>query len=148
MPSYGSAYGLSILQQGAEAIAKAREEKEKAEAQVIGNRGLYEKAVQSGLIPIEQQTEYLRGNAKTRDSILAGAMREHEFQRQEEADAQRKQAFALQQQENDRAKARAAWTPPPELAPAPAEISQSTKAMPAVPLVGASVLIGIFISSR
>jgi len=41
-----------------------------------------------------------------------------------------------------------AWTPPPELGPAPAEISQSTKAMLAVPLVGASVLIGIFIFSR
>src|SRR5262249_9101794 len=40
------------------------------------------------------------------------------------------------------------WTPPPELGPAPAEISQSTKAMLAVPLVGASVLIDICISSR
>src|ERR1700687_1107782 len=40
-----------------------------------------------------------------------------------------------------------AWTPPPELGPAPAEISQSTKAMLAVPLVGASVLIDICISS-
>jgi hypothetical protein len=32
--------------------------------------------------------------------------------------------------------------------PTPAEISQSTKAMLAVPLVGASVLIDICISSR
>src|SRR5262252_3106310 len=36
-----------------------------------------------------------------------------------------------------------AWTPPPELGPAPAEISQSTKAT-AVPPVGASVLIDIW----
>src|SRR5689334_15502828 len=41
-----------------------------------------------------------------------------------------------------------AWTPPPELVRPPAEISQSTKAIPAVPPVGESALVDIYISSR
>jgi hypothetical protein len=109
-----SNYGFSILQQGIEDIVKTRQEAQKAEADAIGNRKLYEQAVKAGMLDLDQQIEYNKGNAPTKDRILAGAMRSWQAQREAEQDKMRRDAFALDQGRFQMEQARAKYTPSPE----------------------------------
>jgi hypothetical protein len=111
-------YGLRAMQQGAEDYAKAQKEAQKAQAEAIGNRGLYDIAVKSGVLNLDQQIEFNKGNATKKNEILAGAMRTWNAQREMEQDQMRKQAFQLQQNQDRREQARFDWQPPPSAAAA------------------------------
>lgn len=124
-------YGMNALQQAAEDYAKDKKERDKQEAAAIGNRGLYDKAVQAGVLSLEQQIEFNKGSASKKNEILAGAMRTWDMQRQQDQDAQRRQAFQLDQGRYEMEKARQNYVIPPE---AQAALAASKKvAIPVAP---------------
>lgn len=114
----GLSYGLRAMQQGAEDYANAQKEAQKQEAIAIGNRGLYDQAVKAGVLDLDAQIQFNKGNAAKKNEILAGAMRTWDAQRQAEQDKMRQQAFQLQQNQDKREAARFNYQMPPQAAQA------------------------------
>jgi hypothetical protein len=115
---------LGGLQQAAEDYAKRQEEAQKAQAAAVGNRKLYDIAVQQGIFGPDEQIKYNKGNAQTKDSMIASAVRTFSVQQELEGQRVREETLGIQKAQEARAKAQYEYQPGGDVYNAAAQADQ------------------------